>query len=547
MGLLLSCTSQEKQKYAALLAHADSLNKIGQELPSDTLMQEVADYYEHHGTTHERLLSQYLLGLTYHDMGEAPMALSCYQRAVEQVDINRNDYDLRTLCAVYGQMADLYDAQTLPNEEMNALQRCEQIAWKNRDTLWALKAYEFRIRPYDLRNDTDSILYQAKNAYQLYRKYGYNREAASVLYMNICICINRQQYQQATEYMKIYKRESGLYDPKGNIMPGMEIRYYDDGRYQLGIGNPDSALYYFRRLLDYGYDEAAYKGMLDVYTQKNIPDSIAKYARLFTRANDDSYLENSMELVQQQTSLYNYERNKRIAEQKEQELLQTQRYVELLLALILLATLLIYILLRRTLKRRKMVRMQQEELNDKESELDAAKGELDLLYRLKHQLEAYNTSLCSEVSHLSEMIDKKEVEKKKLLGRVSYLQARLDPGTLIAEKHDAPIVAKFRKYAMQIKERPSEEEWEELVGYVDHAIPDFHAVLSSNGELATYHYRLCCLLRLGFDNADIKILIPDHLSNITMTYKNLHKKILQTSGSALEFKDFIMHIGGKLS
>ena len=64
-----------------------------------------------------------------------------------------------------------------------------------------------------------------------------------------------------------------------------------------------------------------------------------------------------------------------------------------------------------------------------------------------------------------------------------------------------------------------------------------------NGELPSHHYRLCCLVRLGFDNTDIKVLISENLSNITMTYKNLHRKILQAPGSAKDFKNFIRRIG----
>jgi hypothetical protein len=114
---------------------------------------------------------------------------------------------------------------------------------------------------------------------------------------------------------------------------------------------------------------------------------------------------------------------------------------------------------------------------------------------------------------------------------------------LLAEEIEAPIVATFRRYAMQVKEKPSEEEWRELCDLVDKTVPNFHAILSNNGELPSHYYRLCCLVRLGFDNTDIKVLISENLSNITRTYKNLHRKILQAPGSAKDFKNFIRRIG----
>ena len=525
------------------LLRADALNKCDSVLPSDTLLRELTDYYDRHGSANERMRAHYLLGRCYHDMGEAPRALECYQHAAELGDTTRKDCDLHQLHLIYGQMADLYYAQYLPDDEMQALKTCERIAWKENDTFPALKAYELRLRPYYQKNDTDSILFYVNHSYQLYRKYGYHQAAANILYMKIAIALDRGQYQEAGHDMRIYKRESGLFDEQGNILRGRELQYYDEGRYQLGIGHVDSALYWFQRTLSYGYKEAAYEGMLSLYTLKNIPDSISKYARLFARANDDSYLENSMELMRIQTSLYNYHRFQASAVQMEQENSRLVIWLlSLALLLVLLATL-VFFLLGYIRKRQAAVRQMKEKLTRMTKGLQEVKRELELLHLMKSQLADSNSGLNDEILHLNEMIDHKEKEKNVLLGKVSFLQSKLEPSNLLAEKIEAPIVATFRRYATQVKEKPSEEEWRELCDLVDKTVPNFHAILSNNGELPSYHYRLCCLVRLGFDNTDIKVLISENLSNITMTYKNLHRKILQAPGSAKDFKNFIRRIG----
>ena len=525
------------------LLRADALNKCDSVLPSDTLLREVADYYDRHGSANERMRAHYLLGRCYHDMGEAPRALECYQHAAEQADTTRDDCDLHQLHLIYGQMADLYYAQYLPEDEMQALQTCERIAWKERDTLPALKAYELRLRPYYQKNDTDSILFYVNHSYQLYKKYGYHQAAGNILYMKIAISLDRGQYEEAGRYLKKYKKESGLFDNSNNIIRGREIRYYDEGRYQLGIGHVDSALYWFRRVGSYGYSEAAYKGMLDVYKQLHKPDSIAKYAELFAKANDDSYLENSMELMRIQTSLYNYHRYQASAVQMEQENSRLVIWLlSLALLLVLLATL-VFFLLGYIRKRQAAVRQMKEKSARMTKGLQEVKRELELLHLMKSQLADSNSGLNDEILHLNEMIDHKEKEKNVLLGKVSFLQSKLEPSNLLAEKIEAPIVATFRRYATQVKEKPSEEEWRELCDLVDKTVPNFHAILSNNGELPPHHYRLCCLVRLGFDNTDIKVLISENLSNITMTYKNLHRKILQAPGSAKDFKNFIRRIG----
>ena len=84
-SIFFSCTTQEeRQRYAAFIEHADSLNKADQPLPSDSLLKDAANWYDRHGTANERMRAHYLLGRYYHCVGEAPHALECYQHAAEQ-------------------------------------------------------------------------------------------------------------------------------------------------------------------------------------------------------------------------------------------------------------------------------------------------------------------------------------------------------------------------------------------------------------------------------------------------------------------------------
>ena len=407
-SILSSCSTQEeRQRYAAFIEHADSLNKADQPLPSDSLLRDAANWYDRHGTANERMRAHYLLGRCYHDLGEAPRALECYQHAAEQADTTREDCDLYTLRAIYGQMADLYDAQYLPDDEMQASQTCERIAWKERDTLPALKAFELRLRPYYQKNDTDSILYYVNKSYRLYRKYGYNKEAANILYMKIAIALDRGHYQEAGDDMKIYKKESGLFDKQGNIIRGREIRYYDEGRYQLGIGHVDSALYWFRRTLSYGYAEAAYKGMLEVYKQKHIADSVAKYAELFAKANDDSYLGNSMELMRMQTSLYNYQQMEKENHKLQQINEQTRWYSIVMALLVLIATFILIAYYQYTQKRiianqRRIQLLQQ--VNEK-----ITRGKQNTI----NQQNDLNDSLNTQIKQSKDCLQQLEMKKKQ--------------------------------------------------------------------------------------------------------------------------------------
>ena len=521
-SILSSCTTQEeRQRYAAFIEHADSLNKADQPLPSDSLLRDAANWYDRHGTANERMRAHYLLGRCYHDLGEAPRALECYQHAAEQADTTREDCDLHQLHLIYGQMADLYYAQYLPDDEMQALQTCERIAWKERDTLPALKAFELRLRPYYQKNDTDSVLYYVNKSYRLYRKYGYNKEAATILYMKIAIALDRGHYQEAGEDMQIFKKESGLFDEHGNILRGRELQYYNEGRYQLGIGHVDSALYWFRRVLSYGYDEAAYKGMLEVYKQKHIPDSIAKYAELYAKANDDSYLGNSMELMRMQTSVYNYQRMEKENHKLQQINEQTKWYSIVMALLVLIATSILIAYYQYTQKRiianqRRIQLLQQ--VNEK-----ITRGKQNTI----NQQNGLNDSLNTQIKQSKDCLQQLEMRKKRELAM-----------SILASE----VGKKARKTAKEQDGKFSESDWQEIFKLIDKNFPSFKQSLHILHKISDDEYKICVLEILEFKNIEIAHLLFKEPSTISTSRKRIFEKLSSSKGSATDLRTFLYSI-----
>ena len=517
-------------------AAAFRLSKADQPLPSDSLLQDAANWYDRHGTANERMRAHYLLGRCYHDMGEAPRALECYQHAAELADTTREDCDLHQLHLIYGQMADLYYAQYLPEDEMQALQTCERIAWKERDTLPALKAFELRLRPYYQKNDTDSVLYYVNKSYRLYRKYGYNKEAATILYMKIAIALDRGHYQEAGEDLQIFKKESGLFDEHGNILRGRELQYYNEGRYQLGIGNVDSALYWFRRTLSYGFTEAAYKGMLEVYKQKHIPDSIAKYAELYAKANDDSYLGNSMELMRMQTSVYNYQRNKKLAEQKERELEETKRTVAIIFMGILLTTWLTYQHIRKekALRKIKIHRLTEHysiAIFEKQKIIEELRSLKKFSAMTKEVDEKLKSELQKKIHHLQEKLRQEEEESDILRDKLqAYKKKEVKASFLNSE-----IV----HYFMQLKDNtaekninlPTKKNWEKLSVQIRVCCPELFDLQNCRKSLSEKEQHLLLLLLLGFRGKDVMALWNLSYQNITNMRTRINEKLFEDTNS----------------
>ena len=467
-------------RYQLLLA--DALNKTDRPMPSDTVMQEVVDYYDRHGNANERMRAHYLLGRVYHDMGEAPQALECYQHAAEQADNTSADCDLYNLYAVYGQMANLYHSQYLPDDEMQALKACERIAWKDHDTLSAMIAYSTQKRPLYLKNDTNKVLEHTFLTRELFLQYGFKGKAAEELFVIVSILLDRGESAEAGRLIRIIESESGMFDNHGNKIIGGMIYYYDKGRFYQTIGKLDSALLCYNRIIQNDLYEAGYKGMLEVYKQKHIPDSIAKYAELFAKANDDSYLETNMELVSKQTQLYNYERNRRVAEQTSYQL-EISRNHNIILGFLIVIIGGLLVALASAYRRKQ-------------------KKNLITINKLSQEYAEAQQLLTAE---------KNEVEHT-LQDRISILQNRLkdySDSQLSKAFYESDIYKTFFSYkeSFHAKEKLTRSQWNTLRSVFSQHFHLFFEHINLNGNLNQEQKDICMLLRIGFKEGEIGCLM----------------------------------------
>ena len=140
--------SQSQKMRYELLRHK-AMNKACITFTSDSVMKEVVDYYDHHGSANERMLANYVLGCVYRDMHEAPMALEYYNKATEQADTTAADCDYGTLYRVYSQMGFLFSKQYLLYQELNAFDKAEKYAYLAKDTFNAIVNYQNQGEVYD--------------------------------------------------------------------------------------------------------------------------------------------------------------------------------------------------------------------------------------------------------------------------------------------------------------------------------------------------------------------------------------------------------------
>ena len=78
----------------------------------------LVDYYTAHGTPNERMLTHYIKGCAYRDMGDQPAALRCYNDAVAAADTSMADCDYEQLSIIYGQIARIFNNRAMSDNAL---------------------------------------------------------------------------------------------------------------------------------------------------------------------------------------------------------------------------------------------------------------------------------------------------------------------------------------------------------------------------------------------------------------------------------------------
>ena len=517
----MSFSSTSDRMYYYLLL-ADACNKCYDTLPSDSILQEVADYYDRHGNSNEQVRAHYLLGCAYRDEGNAPMALKYYRMATEQADTTIDNCDFLTLSRVYGQIASIFNMQRAPSLEIEAERKAVNYAWRAKDTISAIIFYESLCLPYLMLNKLDSALYYSQESAKLFRELGHEDLAAGTLGLDIDIYLRRKEYLKAKNAINEYEHYSNFFDEEGSIYQGYELFYYYKGSYYEGIGRLDSAEYYYRKLLNYDLSintkEALYKGLLSLYSQMRVGDSIAKYSELYCLANDSNSFAHSADEITRMHALYNYDESERRAVKEEKKADNYRKLLFLIISLIVLCSYLIYLFI----KRQKRLRKQELiKANTAYTKLLAKYSEAQNdLKTVQQGLNNYRTIKEQEIVNLRHELSAylEEAEQQK---KWDIEQAML---------HDA-VVLHFHKLASRAQ-KASAVEWQDLNRFALDRLPSFiNAICEESANLTDKELKICLLTRLHFIPTEMAALLDLTKQRISNIRAKANSKLFNDEGA----------------
>ena len=513
----------QQMRHALLTARAQ--NKAFVDFTTDSMLLELTDYYDRHGTPNQQMEAHYLLGCVYRDLGEAPQALQYYQDALDIADAIGSTCSQDVLLGILGQMSFLFHQQYLPHDELYVRERHLHYAIMMNDSVEYAFAKAQMIKPFYLLGKMDSVLTVIDETYEFYKEHGLQHIGSQYLPPAIYIYTTRHQYEKARQLMNIYESESGLFDSCGNIAKGREHYYYTKGFYYQNMEMIDSAEYLYRKFLEQGNNSAdAYRGLLAIYHKRHNPDSIAKFAFLFESALDSLHHNMEQQALHRMSSQFNYNRyQKEALDNAEKAHVANIRFIVLAALLVLLAAGAAYFV-KRNRKRR-------EEQN--------ARYHVAIVERNKLQKEVESLN----AKDYESVITQKEQEIALLnqtIERQSTIYHRVTVSDRLSDFEKSRIVQVFlgkRTYHKELTV-PTGNEWKALVSQFRQDMPSAYATMSS---LSPLQLQVCVLLILGFEEGEIAYLRQTKPQVINTAKVRANQKLFLSNDSA-SLKDNLMGI-----
>ena len=506
------------------LLDAKAQNILFLQMPSDSSFQVVVDYFESKGSSNEKMEANYLLGCIFRDQQEAPMAMQCYQKAIEYADTLSKNCDYTTLYRIYGQMSDVYVKQNLYKEAIKAERMYSYYALKAGKKEDYILGQEKQASLYYNLKDTMKAITLINHCVHLYRQSGMLKNAADAYSLLIFIYVKKKYYSAAFRYMQIFEKESGLFDNKGNICKGREYYYNTKGQYFLGVNQLDSAKIYFQKLDKSGYHFEANRGLLLLCERLKKWEQLPKYAVLCEKNMDSILDKKQMNALLQVSSMYNYQRlqAKSNVDKLNKERAENNIFM-LILGIVFLCFLSLFLYIRYKLN----LKGKQEELKRKDE---------------IHQQHIMNLQAVNNVEDTKKLKKINNLQNELQGYKSEYRRMLSSEKNVMIEDEDIYILFKKMATGQRNVPQPKEKDWKKLEKMMGEKFPVFYERIRNNRNgksLGLLEWRVCLLTRLGLTNAEMVNLLSSSPSSISNAKQIANKKIFNEKGASTLLKNML--------
>lgn len=467
-------------------------------------------YYETLGNLSEKMLATYLAGRICVLNHESPLAMEYFQKVLDMASGTSEMYDYRTLYRTHSQMAEVYHTQHLYQKSVDECMAASTVALNHKDSLLALYAKGIAIRPLGLMGKYVDVIRMSEDCAGAFEKMGRRVDAINTRQSALPSYIRCSRYCEAAKIIQDYEREFGINEEDGNLSKGFGMYYYKKGLFYLNTGQMEHAEAAFRRLLLEGNSlnikEGAYQGLLQVYQNSHEADSIGKYALLYCEVHDSVYKQKVADDVIQIESMYNYNRNKLIAESKSKEVLTLQYFILAIVLLIFVCIMLLYLFVKQLSKRRIL----EQELM--QASFEAERKSMNIrLEDMKGLADEYSKTINC-------------LQDQLLIGGMTASERTAFIDTV--ESEDGILASMREKLLPSSKKDPTlgDKEKELLLMYLEVKFLKCYKIISklkfNNDEML-----LVTLILLNFDDYQIKLLMNTSASSFANRKNRISKKM----------------------
>ena len=495
---------------------------------SDSLIQEVLQYYIRKDDRRHLPEAWYYAGRVCRDLGDAPQALDYFQKAIDALP-DAGEYELRS--RIYSQMGTLFLYQDVYDE--------------------AIKANKESLKCSNYLNDTIGIIYSLRDIGEIFT--AYNQADSTLHYYNLAhqlaVSANEIDMQgvilraMTSLYLQLGETEkarNALQNSLKGFTDASEASILSlSAKCHQQEGNLDSAAYYYQELLKTGniynhYD--AHKGLAYIAEQSGNTQSALYHISKCQQCNDSIIASTNSENIKRMQSLYNYQ-----LREKENHLLKatTHQQREWLLIVVFISFALIssfiihhirgryrHIQTLRRLRELEIIREGQYRYSISRLEENKSK-----IAELESRLEEMNFQKGEKNEQLQIQKERIELENREI--ELEHIEKE----KAIQNLKESDIYRKFHQ--VESFKELTDDDWGVLQQAIDNAYINFTNHLYALFPVSNTELRICLLLKIGMPVSKITALIGRSKSAITSARKKLYEKMYNEKGTPDMFDKII--------
>lgn len=467
-----------------------------------------------------------IIGDIYQVGADYPSALSYYLKAEEEAE---KDYPslLWLQGIIFRMKGDIYFYQRMFDEMIPNYQTSYNFTIATKDTLRMAYAAIRMGKVSTYLHNIDSIIYYYQKAIEL----GSSLEQAELI-VPTSRCELADMYLQTEEFEKA-----------AAIMPHDSLNTVNWAYWHYQQNHVDSAIYYFQKALykDNDYADAEFLNILADLEMKKGNVSLANtYLSKCNEAKDSFIVNSQKEATQRTEAQFNLNTTKKLLERSELR----SRYWEWGLGIVVILAILASIYARFEWKRQQREKeitiareqqLRQEETRQHRQSLQQIEENNQRISELERQLEEVRQQ--GKQSQVKQL----ELDTEQLRTANANIKANNERKEhLLQEFQETDLFKRIRLNSGRQDFRLHDEEWEELVHWIDKIYDNFTDRLLALTPMNITEKRICYLVKIGLKPVQIALILCISSTAISMSRSRLYNKIFHEKGSAKDFNEFIL-------